>query len=422
MKRCWPIYKASIWNQPHSDENLSLFERLDTGRLQTPTPMGHRKRILFVLNNFTFGGIQIQALYIGEIYRRAGHDVVFWCAKGNVDPAYIERLNAAGITHRVCTFIDKFNRRPMHPRFWRYLPRVYRELKDGHFDLILPFSFHLSVVMNAFYKITGSRRCFFMERIGAPFFQRYRLWLDALAFRNTSGVIANSAHAARDFKAFHKLQDVPVLVIPNAVSRRTPKRTRDAWRADLGVPAGHVVVTMIANFTQIKDHLTLLRAWQTLQKRHADIGAFLVVAGLQYGDKHAAAFNDFVARNTIPNFKHIGSTPDSAGLIEASDIGVLSSLAEGCPNSVLEFMAFGKPFIGTAIPGVLEVLPHESRAWTFTPGDDERCVSLLHHMITDSATRHELGRINQIHVDGTFTEDKLVKAYVDLLESYPHAA
>jgi glycosyltransferase involved in cell wall biosynthesis len=379
--------------------------------------MAEKKRILFVLNNFTFGGVQVQALYIGEIYRRAGHEVVFWCTKGNTDPAYIERLKNAGITYRICTFIDKFSRRMVHPRFWLYLPKVYGALRADKFDLILPFSFHVSVVMNAFYKLAGSRQCFFMERIGAPFFQNYNLWLDDFALRNTSGLITNSEHAARDFAAFYKLSSVPVKVIPNAVSIRVPKQGRLQWRSSLGIPENSVVVTMIANFTQIKDHITLLRAWQAYQARYTDIPTFLVVAGLQYNDKHSDAFNDFVAKNPIPNYRYIGSTPDSAGLIQASEIGVLSSLAEGCPNIVLEFMAFGKAFIGTSIPGILEVLPEESKPFTFVTGDDGKCVTLLRELIVDAGKRQRLGEINQKHVNQTFTEEKLKAAYMDLVES-----
>src|SRR5690242_21118675 len=37
-----------------------------------------------------------------------------------------------------------------------------------------------------------------------------------------------------------------------------------------------------------------------------------------------------------------GDVEDVAGLLDASDVGVLCSSAEGCPNAVLEYMAAGQ--------------------------------------------------------------------------------
>ena len=62
-------------------------------------------------------------------------------------------------------------------------------------------------------------------------------------------------------------------------------------------------------------------------------------------------------------------TTDVAGLLQAADIGVLSTRSEGCPNSVLEHMLAGLPVVATAIPALHEVFDACDGACLFPVGD-----------------------------------------------------
>ena len=68
--------------------------------------------------------------------------------------------------------------------------------------------------------------------------------------------------------------------------------------------------------------------------------------------------------------RFVGDVDDVAGLLGASDVGVLSSTPlEGCPNAVIESMAAGLPVVGTDIPGVREALGDEGRPFLVAAED-----------------------------------------------------
>ena len=59
------------------------------------------------------------------------------------------------------------------------------------------------------------------------------------------------------------------------------------------------------------------------------------------------------------HFKLLGSLADIPGFLKTLDIAVLSSRAEGLPNSLLEYMAAGRPAIATDVGGNGELIEHE---------------------------------------------------------------
>ena len=59
-------------------------------------------------------------------------------------------------------------------------------------------------------------------------------------------------------------------------------------------------------------------------------------------------------------------------LLFASDIGVLSSKAEGFANAILEYMAAGLPVVATDVGGVREAIRRRRNGLLVPSGDDEK--------------------------------------------------
>jgi glycosyltransferase involved in cell wall biosynthesis len=70
-----------------------------------------------------------------------------------------------------------------------------------------------------------------------------------------------------------------------------------------------------------------------------------------------------------------------AELLAVSEICVLSSKAEGFSNSILEYMAAGRPVVVTEVGGAREVVAEGETGYLVPSGDDammaERLVALL---------------------------------------------
>jgi glycosyltransferase involved in cell wall biosynthesis len=153
---------------------------------------------------------------------------------------------------------------------------------------------------------------------------------------------------------------------------------------------------MVANMTPYKDHETLLRAWQpvmeTLSARNQS--ALLVLVGRlgpTYPALHTLARNLHVERSV----RFLGVVDDISGLLDVLDIGVLSSLSEGSPNAVLEYMAAGLPVVATDIPSIRQVLGNQANACLVRPKDVRSFADQLLSFLGDPQRRATVGRANQ---------------------------
>jgi len=130
---------------------------------------------------------------------------------------------------------------------------------------------------------------------------------------------------------------------------------REAARAKLGLPAGARLVLFAANLVPVKDPETMLRAFGTLRGRRKDA----VLAVLGRGELEGAASDECRSLGLSDSVMFLGRRPrEEVPLwLAASDVVALSSTDEGCPVVALEALASGRPFVGTAVGGLPDIVP-----------------------------------------------------------------
>jgi glycosyltransferase involved in cell wall biosynthesis len=104
-----------------------------------------------------------------------------------------------------------------------------------------------------------------------------------------------------------------------------------------------------------------------------------------------------------------GDVDDVAGLLGASDVSVLSSPAEGCPNAVLESMAAGLPVVGTDVPGVRDALGEEQDDLLAPVGDPDRLGAALFRLCTDASLRRAVGERNAERQRAAFARERMLE-------------
>ena len=67
-----------------------------------------------------------------------------------------------------------------------------------------------------------------------------------------------------------------------------------------------------------------------------------------------------------------GKVNDIPGFLSSLDIAVLSSYSEGMPNSVLEYMAAGRPIVATAVGGTADLIEDSVHGLLVAPADPEQ--------------------------------------------------
>ena len=83
---------------------------------------------------------------------------------------------------------------------------------------------------------------------------------------------------------------------------------------------------------------------------------------------------------------------DVAPYLQAADLFVLPSAAEGLSNALLEAMATGLPCVATAVGGAPEVVTGGETGLLVPPGEPERLLEAVVALMADAERRAELGR------------------------------
>ena len=139
----------------------------------------------------------------------------------------------------------------------------------------------------------------------------------------------------------------------------------------------------------------------------------LVLAGRPAGtqDRLKALAFDLELGRTV---RFLGEVRDVSGLLGASDLGVLSSRAESCPNAVLESMGAGLAVAGTDIAGLREALGADGAELLAPPGDAVGLAAAIGRAARDANLRRALGERNRLRVDEEFAPEGALEAHLAL--------
>ena len=344
------------------------------------------RTILLVLRTMDLGGTERQVGYLAPWLRReTGARVVVWALeRGGPLAARLEawawsgNCGAALLEHRGAAKLAA-------------LLGLLRGLRRLAPDAILSFNDFPNKVCGALWPWSKAGVCVWNQRDEGR--EVTGGFLERRALRQVGVFTANSVQGAEFLTGRFGVAAERVTLIANGVRLDPPGRTRDEWRAALGIGPRAVLAAMIANLHHFKDHETLLRAWARVAAANGGDGARLVLAG-RPGDTFSF-LQDLRRDLGLEKSVHIiGPTDDVSGLLAASDIGVFSSRLEGMPNGVLECMAAGLPVVATRIPGIAAALG-EDYPLLAPPADAQALAAGLRSLIGDAGLRRRLGERNQ---------------------------
>jgi len=179
-----------------------------------------------------------------------------------------------------------------------------------------------------------------------------------LSGRVPAAIVCAAQDAARRHQELGYRGD-RMVVIANGydLSRFTPDaQARDRMRALWGIAPDVPLAGCVARWDPLKDHRNLLRAMGHLVREGRDRGlqCVLVGRGMATGNADLAALID--AEGLRGRVLLAGPSDDVPAVMNALDMHVLSSCAEGFPNVVAEAMACGTPCVVTDVGDAAYIL------------------------------------------------------------------
>lgn len=372
------------------------------------------KRIIIAFGSLELGGAERQALLLARyLMNERGAHVQIW---GFGSPGRLARLcEQYGIPWWIEPIEIPLPRNPL--RLLASLIRFVRKLKKERVDILLPFTMYPNVVCGLVWRMTGAKICIWNQRDAG--LDRFAKTLEHLAVLNTPLFVSNSEQGASFLVKTYGVQLKRIQVIHNGVELDNPEATRAEWRARLGLNEHCLLACMVANLSQYKDHITLLKAWrnvidQTLQNSQA---AVLLLAGrLDY--THQILSDMALRLNLAKTVRFLGQVDDVSGLLGAVDIGVFSSRIEGCPNGLLECMAAGLPVAATDIPGIRAVTGPDGYPFLAPPDNAAALADVILMFMRCAELRTNAGARNRCRIAQLFRPQQMCDQMSALIEQY----
>jgi glycosyltransferase involved in cell wall biosynthesis len=133
-----------------------------------------------------------------------------------------------------------------------------------------------------------------------------------------------------------------------------------------------------------------------------------------------AELDEWLARGAV---EYLGGTDDVRPFIAEATAVVLPSYREGLPRSLLEGAAMARPLIATDVPGCRELVEDGVNGFLCEPRDPASLAEAMSKLASLSPeARRRMGQAARTMVEDRYSEELVVRAYLDALEELAPAA
>jgi glycosyltransferase involved in cell wall biosynthesis len=220
-----------------------------------------------------------------------------------------------------------------------------------------------------------------------------------------SDIILSNSHAG--LKAY-KVNSPKARVIWNGVNleRFQEKYVIDKVKEELGIKT-ELMIVMVAAFTVYKDYNLFLDIARELAKIRNDV----TMVGVGDGPE-LEGIKQRIKSEMIGNVILTGSQRNVERIIAASDIGLLCTYSEGISNSIIEYMAMGKPVISTDISGGSKELIVEGETGFCIERNAEKIAGSINLLLNNSELKRSMGNKGRKRIGSYFSISRMGEEFI----------
>lgn len=186
---------------------------------------------------------------------------------------------------------------------------------------------------------------------------------------NTADYIITVSNS--NLKCINKLDvKTPVKVISNGFNRNLfyPRDSKEC-RKILKLPPDKKIILTVGNLFEVKGHKYLIEAMREVKNHKKDV--FCVIVG---NGELKNRLEKQIKKNELDDYIKLAGGEFHYKIpiwMNACDVFVLPSLNEGNPTVMFECLGCGKPFVGTKVGGVPEIMTSEDYGLLTEPANSE---------------------------------------------------
>lgn len=172
-------------------------------------------------------------------------------------------------------------------------------------------------------------------------------------------------------------------------------------------------VTIVANLREkVKNHEMFFRSAKKVADRFPD--AVFIVAGEGERSGLIKAYAEELGLGSRAIF--LGRCSRIPELLAVSSVCVLSSDSEGFSNSILEYMAAGKPVVATNVGGAAEVIRQGENGFLIEPNDDAAMADRIVELLEQPAVAEAFGKCGKQRIAEQFSTRNQLGQTLDLYQ------
>jgi glycosyltransferase involved in cell wall biosynthesis len=195
------------------------------------------------------------------------------------------------------------------------------------------------------------------------------------------------------------------------LDRFDPKRNTREAKVRIGLDPDLPVVGAVGRLMPEKGHIHLINAASQVIEKYGPINFLLAGEGpLEQQLKIQ------VEELGLRKFFHIFGTWEIGSYREAMDFGVMPSLYEGLPLSLLEFMALGIPTVTSSVPCFQEVIIDGESGFIASLDDENDLAEKILELLFDPERAFRMGQAALERVHTQFSIQRLAADMMDLYD------
>jgi glycosyltransferase involved in cell wall biosynthesis len=372
-----------------------------------------KPNVLFIIDSFEQGGSERQALQLLRQLHTSGRCRLhlaclqnFGSLRADADQLGLGEIHEYPLT----SFYDR--------NFVTQVQRLRRYLKDNDIDVVHTHCFYTNI-----FGMTAAALSQVCARVTSKgetegFRTHMQKVAERFAFRLAHRVIAN-CRVVQNQLISEGVSSTRIVQHYNGLDLERLKVQPGLQRAEVlrtfGLPQEpkRRFVTIVANLhNPVKDHPTFLRAAARVREQVPDAAFVIAGEGELMDGLRALAAQLGIERDVF----FTGRCDNVANLLFASDIGVLSSTAEGFANAILEYMAASLPVVATDVGGVREAIIEGETGYVVPAGDDEKMAEQIIRLLNEPERARAMGERGKLIVADKFACDRHLENTLELYD------
>ncbi len=235
-----------------------------------------------------------------------------------------------------------------------------------------------------------------------------------IAFPFSDAIVGNSKAGLKAYNSPHNKS----FCIYNGMDLKRFEGVEDAElvKERLFLNKPRIIIGMVASFSNHKDYYTLIQAAIKIISTNKKVSFILVGGGDTLDEMKSLVPHDISDRIIF-----LGKISGIESIVNVFDIGILLTNSkvhgEGISNSLIEYMALGKPVIATRGGGTDEIVRDGQNGFLVDPGNVNVLLNKIDILIQNSDLRQSMGNIGRKMIVELFDIRIMTKNYIALYEN-----